>query len=174
MTYPCKHKIIIDQRTKDHNSLVYKTGTYYHQIIVETDASGSTLVSATAMITTNQQVKRTSVTPFSVQPDTRDEDPGSRTSAADSYLVYIIPMILTLFLLKMFSFIFCYRCRRSCNVDKTHQINTDYELTARVYENNGSTNSYDTPDTNTNTHPTIGASESSYEFVELFRKDLRS
>lgn len=141
----------------------------------ETDVFGSTLVSATEIVTTNQRVKRTSVTPdpFSVRPDTRDEDPGPRTGDAVSYLVYIMPMILILFLLKILSFIFCYRCCQSCNVvNKTHQINTDYELPAIVYENNGSTNSYDTPDTNTNIHPTIDSSESSYEFVELFRKDL--
>nr|XP_034334785.1 uncharacterized protein LOC117691955 [Crassostrea gigas] len=60
-----------------------------------------------------------------------------------------------------------------CNIlNRKRHIDSDYELPARVYENNGSTNCYDTPDTNTNISPTQGASESSYEFVEQFRKDL--
>ncbi|XP_052707763.1 uncharacterized protein LOC128183018 [Crassostrea angulata] len=143
----------------------------------ETDVSGSTLVSATEIVTTNERVKRTSVTPdpFSVKPDTRDEDPGPRGSAAASNIVYIIPItcVLTVFLLTVFMFVFCNKHCQLCNIlNRKRHINSNYELPARVYENNGSTNSYDTPDTNTNISPTQGASESSYEFVEQFRKDL--
>lgn len=134
--------------------------SYIKLTIAETDVSVSTLVSVTAMETTKQRVKRTSVTPLSVEPDTRDDDPGPRTSAAASYLVYITPITctLTVFLLAI--------------LNKKRQINSDYELPARVYENNGSTNCYDTPDTNLNISPTQGTSESSYEIVEQFQKDL--
>lgn len=134
--------------------------SYIKLTIAETDVSVSTLVSVTAMETTKQRVKRTSVTPLSVEPDTRDDDPGPRTSAAASYLVYITPITctLTVFLLAI--------------LNKKRQINSDYELPARVYENNGSTNCYDTPDTNLNISPTQGTSESSYEIFEQFRKDL--
>lgn len=78
--------------------------SYIKLTIAETDVSVSTLVSVT-METTNQRVKRTSVTPLSVEPDTRDDDPGPRTSAAASYLVYIIPITctLTVFLLAVLS-----------------------------------------------------------------------
>lgn len=147
--------------------------SYIKLTIAETDVSVSTLVSVT-METTNQRVKRTSVTPLSVEPDTRDDDPGPRTSAAASYLVYIIPITctLTVFLLAMLSFLFNKHCQL-CNIlNKKRQINSDYELPARVYENNGSTNCYDTPDTNLNISPTQGTSESSYEIFEQFRKDL--
>lgn len=134
--------------------------SYIKLTIAETDVSVSTLVSVTAMETTKQRVKRTSVTPLSVELDTRDDDPGPRTSAAASYLVYITPITctLTVFLLAI--------------LNKKRQINSDYELPARVYENNGSTNCYDTPDTNLNISPTQGTSESSYEIVEHFQKDL--
>lgn len=134
--------------------------SYIKLTIAETDVYVSTLVSVTAMETTKQRVKRTSVTPLSVEPDTRDDDPGPRTSAAASYLVYITPITctLTVFLLAI--------------LNKKRQINSDYELPARVYENNGSTNCYDTPDTNLNISPTQGTSESSYEIFEQFRKDL--
>lgn len=134
--------------------------SYIKLTIAETDVYVSTLVSVTAMETTKQRVKRTSVTPLSVEPDTRDDDPGPRTSAAASYLVYITPITctLTVFLLAI--------------LNKKRQINSDYELPARVYENNGSTNCYDTPDTNLNISPTQGTSESSYEIVEHFQKDL--
>lgn len=134
--------------------------SYIKLTIAETDVSVSTLVSVTAMETTKQRVKRTSVTPLSVELDTRDDDPGPRTSAAASYLVYITPITctLTVFLLAI--------------LNKKRQINSDYELPARVYENNGSTNCYDTPDTNLNISPTQGTSESSYEIVEQFQKDL--
>lgn len=134
--------------------------SYIKLTIAETDVYVSTLVSVTAMETTKQRVKRTSVTPLSVELDTRDDDPGPRTSAAASYLVYITPITctLTVFLLAI--------------LNKKRQINSDYELPARVYENNGSTNCYDTPDTNLNISPTQGTSESSYEIVEHFQKDL--
>lgn len=141
----------------------------------ETDVSVSTLVSASAMITTNQQVKRTSVILSRLKPDTRDEDPGPRTGDAASYLVYIIPItcVLTLFLLTVLSFIFCNKHCQLCNIpNKKRHIDSDYELTARVYENNGSTNCYDIPDTNRNISPRQGTNESSYESVEVFRKDL--
>lgn len=143
----------------------------------ETDVSVSTLVHANAMVTRNQRVKRTPVTPdpFSVKPDTRDEDPRLWGSAAASNIVYIIPItcVLTVFLLTVLMFIFCNKHCQLCNIlNKKRHIDSDYELPARVYENNESTNCYDTPDTNTNISPTQGASESSYEFVEQFRKDL--
>lgn len=145
--------------------------TEYHQIIAEADVSRS----ASGMITTNKQDKRTSVILFSSKQDTRDNDPGAVGSAAASYLVYIIPITctLTLCLLTVLSFICCNKCRQLCNIlNKKHQINSDYELTTRVYENNGSTNCYDTPDTNTTLSMTLAASESSYESVEQFQKNL--
>lgn len=149
--------------------------SYIKLTIAETDVSVSTLVSVTAMETTKQRVKRTSVTPLSVELDTRDDDPGPRTSAAASYLVYITPITctLTVFLLAVLSFILFNKHCQLCNIlNKKRQINSDYELPARVYENNGSTNCYDTPDTNLNISPTQGTSESSYEIVEQFQKDL--